>query len=371
MASVAMLLHDDEPTLALIRRVVEDAGFSVSVVQSAFKAVTTGAPSARFVVLGVSAVDERDMEVVSALRSRSPDAFILALFPAALRERAALALTLGADASLPEPFYPGELAAIARRVAQRLASADAALEAGASRSAAPSVRAGVVEQLAAGVAHSIRNPLQILELQLSSADADGTVDAPGMREQFQRIANVVDGLAKFSGHRNLSMRPFDLNPLVAQTFAAGAPAAADAPKFSVSLCEGAAEVLAAPEVLRTGLEHLRDRAERVTPAGGRIEVSTRFADIDDGRVVEIAVTDGGPAMPAERRARLFEPYPDVDAIQEGTGLDLAALAGIVRDHGGTVAALAGPAGGTTIVVRLPARSESERSGISVAKGLRG
>src|SRR5205814_808134 len=91
--------------------------FDTSVVASAFRAVALSSDEVHLAVLGAAAVDDREIDVVSALRARWPQAFVLVLFPAALRERAARALELGADASLPEPFYPGELASIARRVA--------------------------------------------------------------------------------------------------------------------------------------------------------------------------------------------------------------------------------------------------------------
>jgi signal transduction histidine kinase len=227
----------------------------------------------------------------------------------------------------------------------------------ATQTGAP-VHGSAVQQLAAGVAHSIRNPLQILELQLGSVESDGKVDVPGMREQVRRIATVVDGLTRFSGHRNLPLRPVDIDQLVRGVFGPrpgiGAPANVKASGEKI-------EVMAAIELLRAGLESLRSRAERLTPPNRSVEVRTQVRNDASRRFVEISVTDGGPPLPEDRRARLFEPYPEPDTVQDGTGLDLAALAGIVRDHGGSVSALAGQAGGTTIVVRLPVRAAGDVS----------
>ena len=128
--------------------------------------------------------------------------------------------------------------------------------------------------------------------------------------------------------------------------------------LAVATTDDPAEVLAAPGLLRAGLEHLRERAERVTPAGGRVEVRTQSRTEGGRRVVEVAVTDGGPRLADDRLARLFDPYPDAESVQDGTGLELAALAGIVRDHGGSISASAAGIG-TTILVRLPARPASE------------
>jgi signal transduction histidine kinase len=114
-------------------------------------------------------------------------------------------------------------------------------------------------------------------------------------------------------------------------------------------------VIGSPDLLRGVIETLRQRAERTTPSSGRVEVRSRLRVEGVRRVVEITVTDGGPRMTDEARARMFEPFPDAASLQEGTGLELAALAGVVRAHGGSMASLAAGEVGTTIVVRLPLR----------------
>jgi signal transduction histidine kinase len=349
MTTAALILHDDEPTLALARGLLESAGYAPSCVPSVYRLLLEDGPvSPRLVVLAVSAVDERDMEIVPVLRARWPEATFLVTYPAALRERASRALSLGADAYLPEPFYPGELIAIARRAAAGRVAAKP-LDAP-PRTAQP----GGVEQLAAGVAHSIRNPLQILELQLGTAEGDGgLVDVPAMREQLRRISGVLDGLAKFAGRRDIALRPVDVTRLVSHVFSERV-ARASSPAFEVHAPAEPCVVQGSEELLRAGLKSLRDRAARVTPADGTVHVATSKRAEGARGIVEVAVTDGGPALTESARARLFDPYPDAATVQDGTGLELAALAGIVRDHGGTVAALAAETGGTTIVVRLPA-----------------
>jgi len=114
-----------------------------------------------------------------------------------------------------------------------------------------------------------------------------------------------------------------------------------------------ADVVGSTELLREVFETLRRRAERVTPADGRIDVRIRVRTDGARRVAEVAVADGGPRLSDARRARLFEPFSDAAALQEGTGLELAAAAGVVKSHGGAISADATGEAGTTIVVRLP------------------
>lgn len=335
MPRSALILHDDAATLAMLRELLHPAGYESVECTSVFQVLLAEEPrDPRLVVVGMTAVDQRDLEVVASLRKRWPRACILVLFPAALRERAAAALDLGADGYLPEPFYPREFHAIVRRL-------DAATVV-----AAPAARprAGGVEQLAAGISHSIRNPLQILELQIGAAEADGSIDAPGMREQLRRITGVLDGLLRYSGRRDTSHAPVDVARLVALVFGLDDPAAGAAP----------AVVLGAYELLRAGFESLRDRAIRVSPKDAQVRADVELRVEDGKRFVDVRVTDAGPALADEQHASLFDPYPDAAAVQDGTGLELAALAGIVRDHGGTVEALAASGRGTTILVTLPA-----------------
>ncbi len=359
MSSAALILHDDEQTSSLVRALLASAGYETASSPSAYRllAAEIVAPP-RLVLLGMSAVEDRDVELVSLLRRRWPDAWILALHPASLRERAAHALALGADACLQEPFYAGEILAIARRAAARgVAVAPAAPQTAPRADAAT----GAVEQLAAGVAHMVRNPLQILELQIASAEADGALDVPGMREQVRRIEGVVEELARCAGRRELPLEPVDVVELADRVFPHERKKEKGARPLVVRHADPKAEALASPDLLRAALDTLRRRAERVTPGDSPIEVRTQIRTEGRRRTFEISVTDGGPALSDERRARLFEPFPDAEAVQDGTGLELAAAAGIVRDHGGSATAHAAAGGGTTIVVRLPLRDAAAKA----------
>jgi len=357
VTSASLILHDDEPTLAHLRSLLNSAGYETASAPTAYKLLSIDfSEPPQLVLLGMTSLDDRDVEVVTVLRKRWPDAWILALYPATLRERAAHALALGADASLPEPFYAGEILAIARRV-----SVQSAIHAR-TPVITPHTTEDVghpasFEHLAAGVAHMVRNPLQIVELQLDTAEVDKKLDIGGIREQIARIEGVVDELTRFAGRSDTGSEPVDVSALVERVFAKTKKKAAG-PTFSVRSETEKAEVVGSPDLLRGVFETLRQRAERTTPQSGRVEIRARLRAEGARRVVEVLVTDGGPRMTDVARARMFEPFPDAASLQEGTGLELAASAGVVRAHGGSMASL--PAGevGTTIVVRLPLRDSN-------------
>lgn len=358
-AKAAWVLHDDPPTLGMVRSLLASEGYEVTSVDSPFRALASVGATPSLVLLGLAAIDDRDLELVTILRRRWPAARLLVLFPAILRERAARCLELGADGYLPEPFYAAELAAMARGAA--VAASGASRRAAASDEPAPDAPPANrssdddLSKLAAGVAHTIRNPLQILELQLGSYETDGKADVDGMREQLRRIATIVESLTRFSGRRKLNTRLIDVNALIQRVHQPGR--AGGGPLARLDLSPDRLEVLGAPDLLRAAMDAIRQRAERSTPPDREIEVETRAAE-DGGRpVVEICVTDAGPALsPAELDA-FFDPFPDGDQlhVHDGSGLELAAAAGVIRNHGGTVAARSAGSSGTTVVVRLPAR----------------
>lgn len=373
----AVVLHDAEPTLALVRSLLDAAGFDVLCTASALQlAVADGIERARLIVLGATAVDDRNVEVVSILRRRAPDAWILVLHPLALRERASHALVLGADGTLVEPFYPQELGAHAARARERTRRvADAAPEAPGERpppppssspsspsdasepapvprDADPATASRLAERLAGGVAQSLLATLDAVDRRLGAPDAAGDVDVSALRAELRGVSGIAEGLRRFAGHDGISLRPIDVADLVTGVFMSRDVGAAGA-EIGVRIGESRVEVLADPELLRVALESVRNRAVRVTPPEGRISVRTRSRVEAGRRMVEISVTDGGPALDPERRAHLFEPFTEDPAAAAAAGLEFAGVAGIVRAHGGTVAALAAGAIGTIVLLRLP------------------
>ena len=95
--------------------------------------------------------------------------------------------------------------------------------------------------------------------------------------------------------------------------------------------------------------NLVKNAAEAAGLGGRVEVGVEPAP---GGGAAVTVDDTGPGLSAEARARLFEPF--FTTRETGTGLGLAVSQGIVRAHGGELAAGGSPAGGARFTVRLPA-----------------
>ncbi|MCB0322134.1 MAG: response regulator [Bdellovibrionales bacterium] len=99
--------------------------------------------------------------------------------------------------------------------------------------------------------------------------------------------------------------------------------------------------------------------QAMQPAGGTLTVTLRPApDADGGNAfVELSVRDTGCGMPAEVQERIFEPFYTTKPVGEGTGLGLAAVHGIVEEHGGSILVESTEGVGTLFRVLLPAAQE--------------
>lgn len=199
----------------------------------------------------------------------------------------------------------------------------------------------------ADAAHALRTPLTALQLQAQLVERadDGAArdEAIGkLRQGLERLTHLVTQLLTLArqepGAAGPPHEPVELHQLAAGVVADMAQAALDR-DIDLGL-DGSAD--AAPAVVRGDADALRilltnllDNALAYIPAGGRIDVAVRRSA--DGRSVELVVSDNGPGIPAEERARVFDRFYRVaDAPTGGSGLGLAIVAEIAQSHGARV-----------------------------------
>jgi two-component system sensor histidine kinase PilS (NtrC family) len=210
-------------------------------------------------------------------------------------------------------------------------------------------RLATVGQLAAGVAHEIRNPLasisgsiELLRQSPQASDDDRTLMTIVHRE-IQRLNNLIGDLLDYANPRPNQPVELDLATLVDETLQV---ARADTGFASVEVSADLTRPLmvnADPAKLRQVLWNLvRNAAE----AGAKtIRVSTR-----PGATITIA--DDGWGMASDVLARMFDPF--FTTKPKGTGLGLAVCYAIVAEHGGRIDAESEVGKGTKVVVTLPA-----------------
>lgn len=223
-----------------------------------------------------------------------------------------------------------------------------------------SERLYAVGQLAAGLAHEIRNPIAaiagasgILERHPDHAEKRKTCVEIISRESA-RLNRLLSNFLDFARPRPPSFQRTRLEPLSASVIELARHAAGS---HAVSLrCEvdpSLPEVECDGEQIKQVLLNLAINAIQASPDGGEIVVSARRA----GASVLVSVRDQGCGMTAEQMQRLFDPF--FTTKESGTGLGLPVAFQIIQQHHGRIWAERNPVRGMTFSFELPFRREAK------------
>ncbi|WP_422923863.1 sensor histidine kinase [Singulisphaera sp. PoT] len=208
-----------------------------------------------------------------------------------------------------------------------------------------------VGQVAAGLAHELRNPLTAIKMlvQANLEDAESQ-DLRVIELEIRRMEDRLNVFIDFARPPRPERRILDLNTVVDQTLAlVGGRARKQRVVLHFEPPPSPIEVEADGEQLRQLLVNLALNALDVMPRGGELDVEIR--PTADGHV-EVIVLDTGPGIPARHFARLYEPF--FTTKETGLGLGLPVSQRIAHDHGGMLCASNRPQGGARFMLRMPA-----------------
>ena len=116
------------------------------------------------------------------------------------------------------------------------------------------------------------------------------------------------------------------------------------------------EVVADPQLLRSGFENVLRNAIRYAPARSAVKVKTSL-DLEDEKTIVVTIEDRGPGVPSEMLERIFEPYTRLSADADdgqGSGLGLAIARRVFEAHGGRITAEIAEPTGLRVRILLPA-----------------
>jgi PAS domain S-box-containing protein len=213
-------------------------------------------------------------------------------------------------------------------------------------------------RLAGGVAHDFNNLLTGItgyaSLLLERANGDGELrrDLTEIKRAADRAAELTKQLLAFGRRQVLKPRPLDLNAVLADTTLLLRRLLGEHVQLELRTAAGLGTVRADPGQIEQVVVNLAVNARDAMPDGGTVVVETRNA----GDHVELAVSDTGVGMDEDTRARVFEPF--FTTREQGVGLGLASVYGIVHQSGGEVTVESAPGAGTTFVIRLPLVTEA-------------
>jgi signal transduction histidine kinase len=210
----------------------------------------------------------------------------------------------------------------------------------------------------ADASHQLRSPLTALRLRLENLESAvvpaGRMGFDAALAEVERLTQMVVGLLALARAENTPALPVehDAVAIVAGRLRVWAPVAVGR---SVELqgagTAGPVRVLATAGHLEQVLDNLLENALAAAPAGSIVTV--RCAAL--ARTAELRVSDAGPGLSAEGRARAFDRFWAAGPAH-GTGLGLAVVQKLVAADGGTVALQPARGGGLEAVVRLPSPS---------------
>src|SRR6056297_156418 len=228
-----------------------------------------------------------------------------------------------------------------------------------------------VGRLAGGVAHDLNNLLTPVlgysEMLLDETSPESPQKRPlkEIENAAYRARNLVRQLLAFSRKQLLEFQSINLND-----FLTGFRQFLERTlRENIAIYLELAPNLPSVEGDRTQLEqviiNLAINAQDAMPDGGQLTIETNRVELDEsyasthqgvtpGPYVMIAVSDTGCGMDAETRENLFEPFFTTKEVDKGTGLGLATVYGIVKQHGGNIWVYSEPGLGSVFKIYLPA-----------------
>jgi two-component system, cell cycle sensor histidine kinase and response regulator CckA len=226
-------------------------------------------------------------------------------------------------------------------------------------------------QLAGGIAHDFNNVIgailgwaELGEEQAASGSETLLNYFKKIHLQCDRVTALIRQLLAFARRQILEPRNFSLNQTVHDVLNLLDKVIGKDIEIKTALAEDLSAVRADPTQIEQVLINLCINSRDAMPKGGRITIEThnalfsqedcrRNVGLQPGRFAELRVSDTGTGMDAATRERIFEPFFTTKGTGKGTGLGLATVYGIVKQHNGFIQVESEPGQGSTFRIFLP------------------
>jgi signal transduction histidine kinase len=219
----------------------------------------------------------------------------------------------------------------------------------------------LVGKLAAGMAHSIRNPLTSVKMRLFSLNRSLDLsmvqkeDFEVISEEIRHLDTIVENFLEFSRPPKLKMQRISPSEVVDMTLKLLQHRLESYNvKVNTIRQRPLPEIKQDPEQLKEVLVNLVVNACEAMDSGGSIVIQEEEGHVEPlGRVAVVRVSDNGPGIPSPIKDRIFQPF--FTTKEEGTGLGLSIASRIVEEHGGWLDVSSDEGKGTTFVLTLPVK----------------
>jgi PAS domain S-box-containing protein len=231
-----------------------------------------------------------------------------------------------------------------------------------------------IGQLAGGVAHDFNNILTVIQghaallRETSGLHPDAADSVEQIADAADRAANLTRQLLAFSRRQLLRPKPVDLHTIVSEMSRMLRRILGEDIALHVVAGPSIPQVEADPGMIEQVLLNLAVNGRDAMPSGGTLTISTEVVVLDaaaaaaipdaaPGRWVRLSVSDTGCGIPPELLPRIFEPFFTTKDVGRGTGLGLATVYGIVRQHHGWITVESEIERGAAFRIHLPALAQ--------------
>jgi PAS domain S-box-containing protein len=242
------------------------------------------------------------------------------------------------------------------------------------------IRRGAVGQLAAGIAHDFNNIVAAIILYsemvlgLPGLPAKGRQRMNTIIDQAHRAASLTRQILDFSRRGILEPHPMDLIPFMKEMVKLLERTLPENIRIRFNYEDDHYVVNTDPARIQQVFTNLAVNARDAMPSGGALTFTMAVVNLEEGdppplhdmpsgQWVQISVSDTGEGIPEEDLSKVFEPFFTTKSPGEGTGLGLAQVFGIVKQHDGFIGVKSELGKGTTFDLYLPALSITALKGI--------
>jgi signal transduction histidine kinase/DNA-binding response OmpR family regulator len=228
-----------------------------------------------------------------------------------------------------------------------------------------------VGRLAAGIAHDFNNVLTVIQGHTGLLRSD-TATTPAMADCLRQIAQAAERggkltsqLLAFSRRNVLQPRRLDLNEVLTGLSSLLNRTLGEDITYQFSYASDLPVIYADPGLIEQVIMNVAVNARDAMPRGGQLVISTSAVEIDleyvarrpiearTGRFVCLSIADTGCGMDTVTLSRIFEPFFTTKEFGKGTGLGLATVYGIVKQHQGWIEVQSQVGQGSTFKIFLP------------------
>ncbi|HIE57785.1 MAG TPA: response regulator, partial [Anaerolineales bacterium] len=236
-------------------------------------------------------------------------------------------------------------------------------------------RLATVGQLAAGIAHDFNNIMAAIVVYADLLLMDKTLQPTSqerlmiIQQQVQRATSLIRQILDFSRRSVMEQDTLNLLPFLKETEKLLKRTLPETISISLHYKNDEYIVLADPTRLQQVFMNLAVNARDAMPDGGEIrfdlskinikpEDTRPTSDIPSGAWIWVRITDTGTGIPPEAQPHIFEPFFTTKPVGKGTGLGLAQVYGIIKQHNGFINFESRPESGTQFNIYLPSYADT-------------